>query len=447
MKKLAVIALGLLLFSCTKISDFQPGTLGNNGVETSSDRENGGFPVIPNELLIQFKDGVTETQRGNALHALGASVKELIHTNAMKHAGRKEGIYLIQSNINALEARMKLISNESVEFVEPNYIYQHTALPSDINIFNLWGLTTTYGIGAPTAWNTQTGNKSIYVGIIDEGVMNTHEDLATNMGTNPKEIVNKRDDDGNGLVDDIYGWDFVRNDNTIYDGTADDHGTHVAGTIGAIGNNGKGVVGVNWAISILNAKFLGTNGGSTANAIKAVDYFTDLKTRANINIVATNNSWGGGGYSQGLRDAIQRAGDKGILFIAAAGNNTSNMDVVASYPASYKLDNMISVAAIDQSGNIASFSNYGATTVDIAAPGVGINSTVPSSSRKTGWYASYNGTSMATPHVTGACALYAAKYPASTAAQIKAAILANAIATPSISTKVVDGKRLNVSSF
>jgi subtilisin family serine protease len=295
----------------------------------------------------------------------------------------------------------------------------------------------------------------VWVGIIDEGYMYTHEDLAPNAGTNPGEIAgNGVDDDGNGYVDDVYGWDFAGNNNTVFDGVNDDHGTHVAGTIGAVGGNGKGVAGVCWSVKLIDAKFLGTNGGTTANAIKAVDYLTDLKTRHAINLVATNNSWGGGGFSQALQDAITRAGNAEILFVAAAGNGGTdgvgdNNDATPSYPASYPNANVIAVASITSSGARSSFSNYGATSVDLGAPGSGIYSTLPKKSRGTivSSYGSYSGTSMATPHVTGAAALYAANHPGATAAQIKAAILGSTVPTDSLAGKTVTGGRLNVSGF
>ncbi|MNE08113.1 Subtilisin DY [compost metagenome] len=308
-----------------------------------------------------------------------------------------------------------------------------------------------YGSQAAEAWTSgNTGSQTVWIGIIDEGYMFTHEDLAANAGTNPGEVSsNGIDDDGNGLVDDLYGWDFAGKNNTVFDGVEDDHGTHVAGTIGAAGGNGKGVAGVTWNVKLLNAKFLGTNGGTTANAIKAVDYFTDLKQRHGINLVATNNSWGGGGYSKGLYDAIERANLAGILFIAAAGNATNNNDNTASYPASYTNSNIIAVASITNTGAISGFSTYGATTVDIGAPGSGINSCVPkrSQGKIVSAYASYNGTSMATPHVTGAAALYAASHPGATGASIKNAILSSTIPTASLSNKCTSGGRLNVSGF
>jgi subtilisin family serine protease len=202
---------------------------------------------------------------------------------------------------------------------------------------------------------------------------------------------------------------------------------------------------------MITVKFLGRAGGTTANAIKSVDYVTDMKTRHGLNIVATNNSWGGGGFSQGLQDAIGRANAANILFCAAAGNGGSdgvgdNNDLVANYPSNYPNDNIIAVAAITNTGAKSSFSNYGNAKVDIGAPGSGIYSTVPGNAGKSA-YASYSGTSMATPHVTGACALYASTHPGSNAVTIKAAILGSAVPTVSLSGKCVSGGRLNVSGF
>jgi len=202
-------------------------------------------------------------------------------------------------------------------------------------------------------------------------------------------------------------------------------------------------------VKVISAKFLGRRGGTTANGIAAVDYITDLKTRHGMNIVATNNSWGGGGFSQAMQDAIGRADAAGILFIAAAGNSATDNDVTASYPSNYPNANVIAVASITSTGALSSFSQWGKTTVDIGAPGSGIWSTVPVSSKGqvVSGYASYNGTSMATPHVTGAAALYKSSHPGATAADIKAAILGSAVPTPSLTNKVVTGGRLNVSGF
>ena len=451
MKSLKSIALvscaSFILFSCQK-ETFETQDLRLDLESAANGAQVTGQPeFVPNEILIKFKTGTSVASRGKALGLLGASVKEHIHTGAMKRANDNEGIYLLKVNANALDAIIKAKGLGEVEYAEPNWIYHHQATSNDPYLTggSLWGMTGTFGSQASVAWNNNTGSSTVFVGIIDEGYQFDHVDLSANAGINPGEIPgNGLDDDGNGYKDDVYGWDFDGNNNTVYDGTVDDHGTHVAGTIGAVGGNGIGVAGVNWNVKMMNAKFLGATGGTSANAVKAVDYFTNLKTRTTnpIPIIATNNSWGGGGYTQSLFDAIQRANAAGILFVAAAGNNGTNIDKRLSYPAAYSNPNVISVASITSTGSLSSFSNYGAKNVDIGAPGSGIWSTLPGNS-----YGSYNGTSMATPHVTGAAALYKSLYPGATAAAIKAAILSSTTPTSSLTGKCVTGGRLNVSTF
>ncbi|MFM8634477.1 MAG: S8 family serine peptidase, partial [Planctomycetia bacterium] len=292
---------------------------------------------------------------------------------------------------------------------------------------------------------------------MDEGIDINHPDLKANIWVNPREIAGDRiDNDGNGYVDDINGWDFFSKDNTVYGGTGDDHGTHVAGTIGGVGGNGVGVAGVNWNVTMISAKFLGPTGGYTSDAVSALDYLTDLKTRYGVNIVASNNSWGGGGYSSALHGAIIRSANANILFVAAAGKGGSDgigdsNDSVANYPSNYSTllsatgqpaasyESVIAVAALTSTGGLASYSNFGATTVDIGAPGSGIWSTLPGNT-----YGSYSGTSMATPHVTGSVALYASAYPNASAAAIRDAILSSARPTASLAGKTVTGGRLDV---
>ena len=452
----------VILFSgCSKEPD-ELNTLTGDKVSTevATSVSQAGQQYVPNELLVKFKAGTSPSARIAALGRVSGSVAEKILTNAMKHAGDNEGITLVKTPRAVMEAVGRMKGSVEIEYAEPNFIYTIDATSNDPYYTNgsLWGMygdatspSNQYGSQAGEAWAVgHTGSSEVWIGIIDEGYMYTHEDLAANAGTNPGEIPgNRKDDDGNGYVDDVYGWDFVKNDNTVFDGTSDDHGTHVAGTIGAVGGNGKGVAGVCWNVKLINAKFLGTSGGTTANAIKAVDYFTNLKTIHKLNLVATNNSWGGGGFSQALKDAIERANMAGILFIAAAGNSTTNMDVSPSYPASYTNTNIIAVASITSTGALSSFSNYGASTVDIGAPGSGILSCVPKSSRGkiVSGYASYSGTSMATPHVTGAAALYAASHTGASVTLIMNAILSSAIPTGSLSGKCVTGGRLNVSGF
>ncbi|MGH9034772.1 MAG: S8 family peptidase [Acidimicrobiia bacterium] len=409
---------------------------------------------VPGQLLVGYRHGASDAHRAEARGRANAQLVERV----VKETGAGAAVELVKfTGIDRAEATRRFTSNPNVAFAEPNWVYTHAAVSNDPYYLDgrLWGVSgdpstaaNLYGSQADKAWAAgHTGSNSVYVGIIDEGYQHTHPDLVANAGKNPGESLTPADetdgvdDDGNGKIDDVYGWDFAGGNKTVYDGTGDDHGTHVAGTIGASGGNGAGVAGVAWNVKLLSAKFLGAKGGTTSNAIKAVDYFTDLKTRHGLNIVATNNSWGGGGYSQGLYDAIVRANAQNILFIAAAGNDGTNNDVTARYPGNYTAANVISVAAFDKNGALASWSNYGATTVDLGAPGVAIWSTVPSNS-----YNSYSGTSMATPHVSGAVALYAAAHPG-TAASIKNAVLGTVAATSALNGRTVTGGRLDVNAL
>ena len=283
--------------------------------------------------------------------------------------------------------------------------------------------------------------------------MYKRQDLQRNIWVNPGEVPNDGiDNDGNGRIDDVNGWDFFNNDKTVYDGgSGDTHGTHVAGTIGAVGGNGVGVAGVSWDVKMISAKFLGPTGGSITAAIQAIDYLTALKVNQGVNIVAMNNSWGGGGYSTALHAAIIRAANAGILFVAAAGNSSLNNDASANYPSNYSTligvngtpaasyESVIAVASTTSSGGLSSFSNYGATQVDIGAPGSSILSTLPGNT-----YGTYSGTSMATPHVAGAVAVLAAAKPGASAASLRDAILSSAVPTTSLAGKTVTGGRLSV---
>jgi len=283
------------------------------------------------------------------------------------------------------------MNDPDVEYVQPNYIYHPYKTPNDPKFNLLWGQHNTgqsvnghsgipdADMDAPEAWNNGTGSSSVVVAVIDTGVDYQHEDLAVNMWVNTGEIPgNNIDDDHNGYVDDVHGINSI-------DGSGDPmdivlqhggHGTHVAGTIAGVGNNGKGVVGVSWNSKIMALKFLGTGGSQTSMAIKCLEYVIAQKQKG-VNIVATNNSWGGGPYEQALYDAIKASTDAGILFIAAAGNDANDNDAKPSYPASYDLPGILAVAATDQSDELASFSNYGKTKVDLAAPGTNIYSTIP----------------------------------------------------------------------
>ncbi len=347
----------------------------------------------------------------------------------------------VQAAIRRFEA------SPDVEYAEPDFILKPSqTTANDPDYPKLYGLNNTGQTGgtadadidAPETWETTTGDAGTVVAVIDQGVDINHQDLENNIWTNPRETAgNNTDDDGNGYTDDVNGWDFCNNDSSVYDpGDGDKHGTHVAGTIAAAGNNGLGVVGVNWKAKIMPLKFLGPGTGpgcsTTFGAAAAVDYA--WRNGAKV----SNNSYGGGGDSQTLLDAIKRADTAGHLFVAAAGNAGNDNDANPFYPASYDSSNIISVAATDSNDALASFSNYGSTSVDLAAPGVGILSTLPGNT-----YGSYNGTSMATPHVSGAAALAKSNDSSLDDTGMKAKLLESVDKKSALSGKTATGGRLN----
>jgi subtilisin family serine protease len=429
-----------------------------------------GSQYIADEVLVQFAPGATPFQMEQVRAIVGGQTREVIHTVTMQEAGAGclERVS-IGNGLAVPAAIQKLQRNRAVVFAEPNYVYQTAAVSNDTYYTNgsLWGVysddspatgpsgtTNQFGTQAEKVWaGNFTGSSNVLIAVIDEGVQVNHPDLNPNIWVNPFETPGDGiDNDGNGYIDDINGWDFANNDASVYDSTGDDHGTHVAGTIGARGGNGAGIAGMNWNIRMITAKFLGSGGGTTANAVRAIDYITDLKSRHGINLVASNNSWGGSGYSQSLHDAIIRHANQNILFVAAAGNSAANNNSSGFYPANYdtsmgtstqaaaSYDAVIAVASITSSGALSGFSNYGSTMVDLGAPGSSIVSTVPNNT-----YASYDGTSMASPHVAGAVALYASAQSGTVTAQsIRQAILGSATPTASLSGKTVTGGRLNI---
>jgi subtilisin family serine protease len=426
------------------------------------------------ELLIQFKPGATDEEIVSARNSVGALTKKQLKKAARLAAKGELELAVIQSGLTVEDAIAIIETHPAVAFAEPNYLVRHqaTAVDSYYTNGNLWGMygdatspANQFGSQAGEAWAAgHTGSSSVYVGIIDEGIDYLHVDLAANIWTNPFDPIDGVDNDGNGYADDTHGWDFFQDNSDVYDGVrpgdyeTDLHGTHVAGTIGAPAN-GLGVVGVNWNVTMISAKFLGPDGGTIADAIASVNYFVDLKTRHGLNIVALNNSWGGGGYSQALHDAVIRAAKANILFTAASGNGNlagigQNNDRTPSYPSNYNTtqgtstesgagyDAVIAVAALTSTGALAKYSNYGLTTVDIGAPGSGVWSTSPNNT-----LTRLDGTSMATPHVTGGIALYASTHPGATPQQIRSAILTTGVTTSSLVNKTTTGRRLNVSTY
>jgi len=347
------------------------------------------------------------------------------------------------------EADLKRLKKASkVKYIEPDYAVQGMLAPNDPRYSDLWGLNNigqTGGaadadIGAPEAWDVSIGSSNVVVAVIDSGVDYNHADLKANMWINAGEKPGDgKDNDGNGYIDDVYGYDFYNNDANPMDDHS--HGTHCSGTIAAVGNNGIGVVGVNWAAKIMALKFLSSsNSGYVSGAVAAIQYVTNMKNRG-VNVIAMSNSWGTSSYSISLKNALTSADDAGVLCIAAAGNYGRNNDASPFYPASYDLPGVISVAATSHNDSLASFSSYGPTSVDLAAPGVSILSTTPG-----GGYGYKSGTSMATPHVSGAAALIKACFPGLTHIGIKNSILSSVDYKANLEGKTLTSGRLNVSN-
>lgn len=333
----------------------------------------------------------------------------------------------------------RMVLDSRIEYAEPNHLYAlDDVAPDDLDP-GLWGLHNTgqdggtpgADISAPEAWATTTGTPrwGPLIAVIDTGADWRHPDLAANIWTNPNERANGEDDDGNGVIDDLRGYNALSNDGFAQDGHG--HGTHVSGTIAAEGNNGQGVVGVNWRAEVMPVKIF-SDGGRTdaASILRGVLYANTMGARI------TSNSWGGGAANQALKDAF---GFSKALHVAAAGNDGIDTDARPHYPSSYDLPNMVAVAATDRNDNLARFSNYGAQSVDLAAPGVDILSTLPG-----GNYGSYSGTSMATPHVSGAAALIVSAFPEIDNQELKTRLTWSTDPLPNLAGKVQSAGRLNV---
>lgn len=397
------------------------------------EKENG---AVKGELLVKFRPGVSEIASRDAASSSGGVVLERLADLGWQRIQLPAG-----KNIKS--AMADYLGSPLVEAVQPNYYYHLLATPNDTNYGSLWGMAK---ISAPQAWDLSTGSSAVVVADIDTGIKYTHEDLAANMWKNPGETPNNGvDDDGNGFVDDYYGYDFFYNDPDPIDENG--HGTHTAGTIGAVGNNSLGVVGVNWNVRVMAIKIYDSGGLGTTSAmlINAYNYIRMMKSRG-VNIRVTNNSYGGCdeacGYDQATKDAIDALGDAGILQVFAAGNDGRNIDAVPFYPAAYDTPSIVSVANSTSSDARSGSSNYGAVNVDLAAPGSGILSTYNNASN----YATLTGTSMATPHVAGAAALLAAYNPSLSAASLKATLLNRVDQLAAWNGLVKTGGRLNVAS-
>ncbi|MFZ4766044.1 MAG: S8 family serine peptidase, partial [Roseimicrobium sp.] len=394
--------------------------------------------MVADHVMVTVKDAKTNGAALEAqISALGATVRRKMPAS---------GVWLVaypDADLDTVtRAREELGRLEGlVRYTDLDFIAYALVTPNDTSFGELWGMHNTGQVGgtvdadidAPEAWDMHTGSAAVKVGVIDTGIDHTHPDLAANMWANPNEIAgNGIDDDGNGFNDDTRGWDFVNNDNNAMDDQY--HGTHCAGTIGGAGNNGAGVAGVCWTVSLIPLKFLNSGGsGAISDAAEAVAYGTS------IGVHLTSNSWGGGLFNQAFKDVLDASHAAGILFVAAAGNNTSNNDLGDFYPSNYDSPCVISVASTTRTDAKSSFSSYGLTTVDLGAPGSEIYSAQPA-----GLYQNLSGTSMATPHVSGACALVKAFKPSLTHLEIRDVILGSVDVTPAMTGITVTGGRLNV---
>jgi subtilisin family serine protease len=391
------------------------------------------------ELLVKFKGGTSAARAALAKSALGADLLETL--------GDLQWVRVkLPAGMTVEEAIERYKKSDDIEAVQPNFYYHLLATPNDPQYTNagLYGLTK---ISAPAAWDLSTGSAAVVVADIDTGMRYTHEDLAPNAWTNPGEINNNGvDDDGNGFIDDFYGYDFRFNDSDPADQNG--HGTHTAGTIGAAGNNLLGITGVNWNVKLMTIKIYSAGATDTTSAmlINAYNYVRLMKTRG-VNIRVTNNSYAdcpeACGYDQATKDALDALGNAGVLNVFAAGNNGRNIETAPIYPASYTSPHILTVASSTSTDARSSFSNFGALSVDVAAPGSSIYSTTFGSNSS---YGSMSGTSMAAPHVAGAAALLAAYNPNLSAASLKATLMNTVDVLAAWNGVVKTGGRINVAN-
>lgn len=421
------------------------GLIASSSAPAASHSLRKGLPLASKRIIVSFNPN--KNSHFVAPQHIALADAELVHEEHFE----LPDLHIYRASDNAdlplLAAALEL--HRSIAFAEPDYRYdlfqrghiKGVTQPNDPLIQELYGLRL---INATKAWEKSIGDRRVVVAITDTGAAVNHPDLAANIFVNPGEsgkdalgrdkATNGRDDDANGYVDDLNGWNFMAKTNDPNDTVF--HGTHVAGTIGAVGNNGIGITGVAWQTALLPLKFIDRMGGSLVDAIAAIQYAVAMK--ANV----INASWGGPADSRALRKTIAAAGNAGVLFVAAAGNSGADSDSRPMYPAAFPLDNIISVAAVDAEGQLARFSNFGKRSVDVAAPGVDVLSCIPGND-----YKKYSGTSMAAPHVSGIAALLKSMYPKRSMRDIRDLLIAGARQTSTLQGRILSGGLADFSSY
>jgi subtilisin family serine protease len=409
--------------------------------------------IVPGEVLIKYRAAPVPIEAGQGGRTDLLAARQQVFVAEATRISRELPVTLIATYPTVGVQRMQITGGESVqaimvkldadaavELVEPNYkVYpfqeksareRQAAQPNDLTWPVLWGLKQIQG---PAAWTRTTGSDQVIVAVMDSGLDYTHRDLAANTWRNPQEEPNGKDDDGNGIVDDLHGISLCKGEPA---GDPQDdlgHGTHVAGTIAAVGDNGHDVAGVAWRAKVMGVKFLCRDGsGTTADAIRGIEYA--LAKGAHI----INMSWGGPGRSRALEETIKEAERQGVLIVAAAGNEGLEMDRYPQYPAGFQEANVLAIAATDSSDRLAPFSNWGKQSVHLAAPGVSILSTVPGNK-----LTFYNGTSMAAPYAAGCAALLKAQNASLGGAELKQALLTAGDPVEGLEGRVSSGRRLN----
>ncbi len=473
-----LVCLGLLV-TASVIFPVNSGATPPTPPQSKSHKKSGRPAFVPGEVLVRYRSESHARSKSASLR-IAALDGTIVPMELQRFEGSDlvEGLRLARvAPEETLKAVGALRQQPDVLYAEPNYIMHALVNPNDP--FFVQGLQ--YGltkIGAPQAWDTRTGSTGagrVVIGVIDQGIDNTHQDLQANIWTNPAETPgNSVDDDANGFVDDIHGFNFVNNNGTIFSGEdTENHATHVAGIAGAVGNNNLGVSGVNWSVGLMSLKFLDADGfGDTADAIRACQYARQMRNlwettghAKGANVRVLNASFGGGIFTQSFLDAIGELNTAGILFVSAAGNIDNgtiepNNDLVPHFPSNFTTPNIIAVAATNQTDALTSFTHFGATSVDLGAPGASILSTTPPCANPGPFtcqpsfpanfgpnddtYSSFSGTSMAAPHVSGAAALLWAQNPNLSVQQVKALLLLNGTVVSGLVDKTLTGRRLNV---